>query len=81
MKALSEGDRVEVVDGACDLFVVSSYALWLLESSGVRWEKCLKPAEGAQFNIGEMVELIFNTPCLWNQLLLSCSSRWHYVSA
>ncbi|ADP02508.1 hypothetical protein GECvBMG_gp125 [Salmonella phage GEC_vB_MG] len=62
MKALSEGDRVEVVDGACDLFVVSSYALWLLESSGVRWEKCLKPAEGAQFNIGEMVELIFNTP-------------------
>ncbi len=46
MKAL-EGDRVEVVDGACDLFVVSSYALWLLESSGVRWEKCLKPAEGA----------------------------------
>lgn len=29
IKALSEGDLVEVVDGVCDMFVVASYAFWL----------------------------------------------------
>ena len=29
IKALSENDRKEVIDGACDLFVVASYAYWL----------------------------------------------------
>lgn len=29
MKALAEGDMVEVVDGVCDMFVVASYAFWL----------------------------------------------------
>lgn len=62
VKALEEGNRIEVVDGACDLFVVSSYAFWLLESFGVHWEKAMNPDGIVQFNIGEMVELIFNTP-------------------
>ena len=29
LAAMREGDRVEVVDGACDMFVVASYALYL----------------------------------------------------
>jgi len=29
IKALAEGDMVEVVDGVCDMFVVASYAFWL----------------------------------------------------
>lgn len=34
--ALKENDREEVVDGACDLFVVASYAYWLKAHSSIQ---------------------------------------------
>lgn len=39
MKALREGDKVEVVDGACDLFVVTSYAYFLKNVQGVGYSR------------------------------------------
>lgn len=64
LDGLSEGNRVEVVDAACDLFVVSSYALWLVESSNLMWVNAMRPdkGKGVDFKIGDMSELIFSTP-------------------
>lgn len=44
LKALREGDFVEVVDGACDLFVVTSYACFLKAHArtGAIWNSLLE---------------------------------------
>lgn len=58
--ASKENDQVEIVDAACDLFVVSSYALAIKASiNSTSWRNTLLYSKGERFDIGEMMSLLY----------------------
>lgn len=58
--ALIENDRKEVVDGACDLFVVASYAYWLSNNYSLSSEKYLTYNPDLKFSPGKALDAFAN---------------------
>lgn len=59
--ALIENDRKEVIDGACDLFVVASYAYWLSDNYySLPPEKCLTYNPDLKFSPGKALDAFAN---------------------
>lgn len=58
--ALIENDRKEVVDGACDLFVVASYAYWLNNNYSLPSEKYLTYNPDLKFSPGKALDAFAN---------------------
>lgn len=58
--ALIENDRKEVVDGACDLFVVASYAYWLSNNYSLSSEKYLTYNPDLKFSPGKSLDAFAN---------------------
>lgn len=62
MEALEAGDKVEVVDAACDLFVVASYAYHLLVGTGAQYESVMRRSDKNEFSIGALSFAIHGLP-------------------
>lgn len=58
--ALIENDRKEVIDGACDLFVVASYAYWLSNNYSLSSEKYLTYNPDLKFLPGKALDAFAN---------------------
>ncbi len=58
IEALSSSDKAEVIDAACDLFVVSSYALRLVQWDTEKWESCMVPSDTVELQIGSLLDLV-----------------------
>lgn len=58
--ALIENDRKEVIDGACDLFVVASYAYWLSNNYSLPSEKYLTYNPDLKFSPGKALDAFAN---------------------
>lgn len=58
--ALIENDRKEVVDGACDLFVVASYAYWLSNNYSLSSDKYLTYNPDLKFSPGKALDAFAN---------------------
>lgn len=58
--ALIENDRKEVVDGACDLFVVTSYAYWLSNNYSLSSDKYLTYNPDLKFSPGKALDAFAN---------------------
>ncbi|ALM02499.1 nucleotide pyrophosphohydrolase [Klebsiella phage vB_KpnM_KB57] len=56
VKALAENDRKEVIDGACDLFVVASYAYWLSNNHSLS----LNYNPDLKFSLGKALDAFAN---------------------
>lgn len=53
LEALEAGDRKEVVDAACDLFVVASFAYHLYVGTGEKYHRAMERSEN-KFSIGDL---------------------------
>lgn len=62
IESLEAGDKVEVVDAACDLFVVSSYAYHLLVGTGAQYGSVMRRSDKNEFSIGELSFAIHGLP-------------------
>lgn len=58
IEALSSSDKAGVIDAACDLFVVSSYALRLVQWDTEKWESCMVPSDMVELKIGSLLDLV-----------------------
>lgn len=59
LTALREGDRIEAVDGACDMFVVASYAAYLENRDGL--EKICAYRSDEEFSLIELERAVYET--------------------